>query len=193
MADNKRKIGIMKQGKKYVGSVIIPSDAFRTIDYFNRPALMRHRDNLTTLDNYIQMHDVAMIIDGKVILKKQGAMNILVTDIIFYWDDLENIGDSSEQKRARTLMDNTGRTDLNSANIITPMFDNQFFQITGTFHGNFKSAMMHNFLALTNTSVNQIYIKPETGKWCKKPIDLPHGFLALNMNHIDSYSLKDDE
>ena len=28
MADNKRKIGIMKQGKKYVGSVIIPSDVF---------------------------------------------------------------------------------------------------------------------------------------------------------------------
>ncbi len=193
MTNNQRRFTIIKQGIKYDGSVIIPTNVYRTTDYFNRPALMRHRDNQTTLDNYIQMFDVALVIDGKVILKKQGAMNILVTNIIIYWDDLDKPGDSTEQKRARTLMENIGRTDLNTVNIITPMFDNQFYQIMGSFHGNFKKAMIHNFLALTNTSVNQIYIKPETGEWNKKPIDLPHGFLALNVNYIDSYSLKHDE
>ena len=193
MSEEKRRVNIIKQGKKYLGEILIPSDMYRTTDYFNRPAMMRHRDNKGTLDSYIQLHDVEIIIDDKIVLKRQTVVNIRVIDIIFYWDELDNLGIPVEQKRATAMMENIGRPELNRVNVITPMYGSQFYEISGAFYGKFKRAMLKNFLSLTNATVDHFFKKPETDKWNKKPIALSYGFIALNMNFVDSYSLKFDE
>ena len=193
MSDEKRKICIIKQGKKYLGGISIPSDMYRTTDYFNRPGMMRHRDNQGTLDSYIQLYDVEVIVDSNIVLKRQDVINIRVTDIIFYWDEIDNLGTPVEQKRAKAMMENIGQPELNRANMITPMYGSQFYEISGAFYGRFKRAMVKNFLSLTNATVDHFFKKSETEKWSKKPIALPHGFVALNMSFVDSYSLKIEE
>jgi len=155
MSDEKRRISIIKQGKKYLGGISIPSDMYRTTDYFNRPGMMRHRDNQGTLDSYIQLYDVEMIVDDNIVLKRQP--------------------------------------ELNRANMITPMYGSQFYEISGAFYGRFKRAMVKNFLSLTNATIDHFFKKPETDKWNKKPIALPYDFVALNMSFVDSYSLKTEE
>jgi hypothetical protein len=77
--------------------------------------------------------------------------------------------------------------------MITPMYGSQFYEISGAFYGRFKRAMVKNFLSLTNATVDHFFKKSETDKWSKKPIALPHGFVALNMSFVDSYSLKIEE
>ena len=193
MSDEKRKICIIKQGKKYLGGISIPSDMYRTTDYFNRPGMMRHRDNQGTLDSFIQLYDVEMIIDDKIVLKRQDIANIRVVDIILYWDEIDNLGIPAEQKRAKTMMENMGRSELNRVTVVTPMYGSQFYEVSGAFYGKFKRAMVKNFLSLTHATVDHFFKNPETDKWNKKSVTLPHAFVALNMSFVDSYSLKFDE
>jgi hypothetical protein len=193
MPDDKRKICIIKQGKKYLGGISIPSDMYRTTDYFNRPGMMKHRDNQGTLDSFIQLYDVEMIIDDKIVLKRQDVANIRVIDIILYWDEIDNLGTPVEQKRAKTMMENIGRPELNRVTVVTPMYGSQFYEVSGAFYGRFKRAMVNNFLSLTNATVDYFFKKPETDKWNKKSVTLPHGFVALNMSFVDSYSLLFEE
>ncbi len=193
MSDEKRKICIIKQGKKYLGGISIPSDMYRTTDYFNRPGMTRQLDNQGTLDSYIQLYDVKVIIDDKIVLTKQDVINTRVTDIIFYWDEIDNLGTPVEQKRAKAMMENIGRPELNRVNVITPIYGSQFYEISGAYYGRFKRAVVKNFLSLTNATIDHFVKNPEANKWSKKPITLPYDFVALNMNFVDSYSLKFDE
>jgi hypothetical protein len=193
MSDEKRKINIIKQGKKYLGELPIPSDKYRTTDFFNRPSILRHRADQGTLDSYIQLYDAEVTIDDNFALKRQNVINIRIIDIIFYWDELENVGTPAKQKKAKAMMDNAGQPELNRINVITPMYGDQFYEISGNFFGYFKRAMAKNFLSLTNATIDHFSKTAETGKWNKKPIALPYGFVALNMNFVDSYSLEIDE
>jgi hypothetical protein len=193
MSDEKRKINIIKQGKKYLGELPIPSDKYRTTDFFNRPSILRHRADQGTLDSYIPLYDAEVTIDDNFALKRQNVINIRIIDIIFYWDELENVGTPAEQKKAKAMMDNAGQPELNRINVITPMYGDQFYEISGNFFGYFKRAMTKNFLSLTNATIDHFFKTTETGKWNKKPIALPYGFAALNMNFVDSYSLESDE
>jgi hypothetical protein len=154
---------------------------------------MRHRDNQGTLDSFIQLYDVEMIIDDKIVLKRQDVANVRVIDIMFYWDEIDNLGTPVEQKRAKTMMKSMGRSELNRVTVVTPMYGNQFYEVSGVFYGRFKRAMVNNFLSLTNATVDHFFKKPETDKWNKKSVTLPYGFVALNMSFVDSYSLKFDE
>ncbi len=193
MAEEKRKINIVKPGKHYVGHIAIPSAMFRTLDYFNRPHMMRRIDNQTTLDNYIQIHDVEIAIDGKWPHARLGIANVRVFDIIFFWDELEDSGNESERKRAASYSADSGRAELNRATILTPMYDSQFYEIAGDYFGRFKRALSQNFIALNNATVDQTHLEPDSGQWAKKSISLPHGFVAVNMNYVDSYFLKFEE
>jgi hypothetical protein len=193
MSDEKRKINVTKQGKKYLGMISIPSDMYRTTDYFNRPSMMRHRDNQGTLDSFIQLYDADILIGDNIVLKRQDVVNVRVIDIVFYWDEIDNLGMPAEQKRAKAMMEQMGRAELNRVTVTTPMHGSQFYEISGTFYGKFKRAMVKNFLALTNAAVEHFFKSPESGKWSKRSVSLPHDFVALNMNFVDSYSLKYEE
>jgi len=155
--------------------------------------MMKHRDNQGTLDSYIQLYDVEMIIDDNIVLKRQKVANLRVIDIIFYWDEIDNLGIPVEQKRAKTMMDNMGRSELNRVTVVTPMYGNQFYEVSGAFYGRFKRAMVNNFLSLTDAIVDHFFKKTETDKWNKKSVALPYGFVALNMSFVDSYSLLFEE
>jgi hypothetical protein len=193
MADKKRKINIIKQGKKYFGELPIPSDNFRTSDYFNRPSILRHQADKGTLEGYSQLYDAEVTIDDNFALKKKNIVNIRIIDIIFFWDELENVGIPAKQKKAKAMMENAGRSEFNRINLITSMYGDQFYEISGDFFGYFRRVMATNFLSLTNATIDHFFKTIETGKWNKKPIALPYGFVAFNINFVDSYSLAFDE
>ena len=50
-----------------VGELPIPSDNYRTSDYFNRPSILRHRADQGTLESYAQLYDAEVTIDDDLI------------------------------------------------------------------------------------------------------------------------------
>jgi hypothetical protein len=78
-----RTVTILKKGEQYIGNIDVPSDDYRTSDYFNRPKLMNNTSYHPSFDNYIELSDVKIHLDEKSIIRKE-RLNLLVADILFH-------------------------------------------------------------------------------------------------------------
>ena len=76
------------------------------------------------------------------------------------------------------------KEEAQSVNIITKQVANSFYDITGRFFGLFRKKSKDNFIPLTQANIVEIYRKED--KWVRKKINLPHNFICVSNNHIES-------
>ncbi len=78
--------------------------------------------------------------------------------------------------------------DAQTINIITKQVANSFYDITGTFYGLFKNKSKNNFIPLTQANIAEIFRKQD--KWVKRNVKLPHDFICVSNDHIESICFK---
>jgi hypothetical protein len=184
MDAKQRKLAIVTSlGKKYSGMVDVPSENFRTTDLLNSSNIFWKSPNLKCYDSAIFMSDVRLFLDGTAIYKKFDFIQIKISDIIYFYDDIEGIGDEMEKKRASTMVRQTNE-DAQTVNIITKQVANSFYDITGRFFGLFKKKSKDNFVPLTQANIVEICRRQD--KWVQKKVKLPHNFICVSNNHIES-------
>jgi hypothetical protein len=188
MDANQRKLAIVTSlGKKYSGMVDVPGENFRTTDLLNSANIFWKSPNLKCYDNAIFMSDVRLFLDDKAMYKKFDFIQVKLSDIIYFYDDIEGIGDKMEKKRASTMVRQTDE-DVQTVNMITKQVANSFYDITGKFFGLFKKKSRDNFIPLTQANIVEIYRKQD--KWVQKKVKLPHNFICVSNNHIESVNFK---
>jgi hypothetical protein len=188
MDPKQRKMAIVTSlGKKYTGMVDVPNETFRTTDLLNSSNIYWKSPNLKCYDNGIFMSDVSLFLDNTILYKKFDSIQIKISDIIYFYDDIEEIGDEMEKKRASKILKQTNE-DAQTINIITKQVTNSFYDITGTFYGLFKNKSKNKFIPLTQVNIVEIYRKQD--QWVKKKIKLPHNFICVSNDHIEAIIFK---
>ena len=184
MDAKQRKLAIVTSlGKKYSGMVDVPNETFRTTDLLNSSNIFWKSPNLKCYDNAIFMSDVRLFLDDTAVYKKFDSIQIKISEIIYFYDDIKEIGDEMEKKRASTMVRQTN-VDVQTVNIITKQVANSFYDVNGIFFGLFKKKSNDNFIPLTQVNIVEIYKKQD--KWVQKKVKLPHNFICVSNNHIES-------
>lgn len=182
----RRHIVVMTSfGKKYSGSIDVPSESMRTTDLLNSSAIFWRNPNDKCFDNAILLHDVKLVLDETAVYKKINKMQLKTSEIIFFYDDLGQVGDMQEKTRAGAMREKAGE-ELKSVNIITPIIANSFYDIHGKFYGLFKKKSQDKFIPLFDASIVEIQKNQE--KWAKKTIPLAFGFLGMSSRYIEALS-----
>lgn len=187
MDAEQRKIAIVTTlGKKYSGMIDIPNAALRTTDLLNSANIFWKNPNERCYDNAILMYDVSLFIDDLSVYKKFEKIQIKLSEVFYFYDDFQTIGDAMEKIRASTMIKKT-QEKVQTVNIISIVVANSFFDITGSFYGLFKKKSKDKFLPLTNASMVEIYRKQD--KWFKKEVKLPHKFIGVSNRHIEALNI----
>ncbi len=182
MQTAQRKIVVQTLGKKYIGLIDVPGAGLRTTDLFNSRSIFWKNPNEKCFDDAIQMYDVAITMDGTTSYKHFDKIQIRLPEIIFFYDEYSTLGDQQEVKRATTLSDKA-QDGAQHLTVITKARMNSFYEISGKFHGLFKSKASNSFLPLSDIEVFQILKRQET--WKKKKISISN-FIGVNTSYIES-------
>jgi hypothetical protein len=181
-----RKIGVVTSlGKSYSGLIDIPNANLRTTDLLNSANLFWRNPNEKCMENAILLYNVNLSLGEKAIYKKFNKVQIKISEIIFFYDDYENLGSEVEKSRVDTLNIKTGEK-KQVVNIITPIIANSFYDIEGTFFGQFKKKTHDKFIPLNEVTISEICNKQD--KWVKKRVSLPYSFAGINSGFIESIS-----
>lgn len=181
-----RKITLFTPNKKYSGSIDLKNDDIRTIDQLNSSTIYWKNPAEKSFDDAIMVHDVDISVHGADKLTSFKKLQLRLSDIIFFTDQLTESGDSSEKRRAQTLSAKA-KDERSQAKIITEMRGDSFYFIFGTFHGLFKNKTKQRFFALTDVKIFELL---RTGsKWDRVELDLGNRFIGLSSNHIESCTL----
>ncbi|MBI5556154.1 MAG: hypothetical protein HY885_00790 [Deltaproteobacteria bacterium] len=183
MADQRKVVVVTSLGKKYSGLIDIPNAALRTTDLFNSSNIYWKNPNEKCFENAILMYDASLTFDDSAVYRKFDKIQVKLSEILFFYDDFESIGDEKEKIRATTMAGKT-QEKLQRVNIITRVVACSFYDITGNFYGLFKKKCTDNFIPLTDATMTEIYKKQD--KWFKKEITLPHKFICIGTSHIES-------
>lgn len=173
-------------GKKYTGMVDVPNETLRTTDLLNSANIFWRNPNEKCYDNAILLYDVKLYIDDSSIYKRFDKIQIKLSEIFYFYDNFQNICDDREKKMAFTMIKET-QENAQTVNIITKDVSSSFYEITGSFFGLFKKKSKDKFLPLTQVSIVEIYKKQD--KWIKKEINLPHRFICVSNQHIESVTI----
>ena len=174
---------ITSLGRRYCGKVDIPNKNFRSTDLLNSPTAYCRNPVEKCYENVLLMYDVTLYVDHFAIYKRFEKIQVKMQEIVFFYDELDNVGDASEKKRASSIMAQVDE-DARKVNIITRMVGTSFYDITGTFYGLFKKKSKDRFFPISRAEIVEIYKKEE--KWGKKLIQLPHHFLCINNSFVES-------
>ena len=184
MEAKQRKLVIVTSlGKKYSGLVDVPSETFRTTDLLNSSNIFWKNPNQKCYDNAIFMSNVRLSLGDTGVYKRFDSIQVKLSEIIYFYDEIESVGDEMEQKRATTMVKQSNE-EAQTVNIITRQAGNFFYDITGIFFGLFKKKSRDNFIPLTKANILGIY--REQDKWMQKKIKLPHNFICVSNTHLES-------
>ncbi len=181
-----RQIILYTPNKRYSGKVDLKNDGIRTIDQLNSSTIYWKNPAEKSFNDAILLYDVDVSVHGADKLTSFKKLQLRLTDIIFFTDQLQSSGDFAEKLRAQTLSAKA-KDELAKAKIITEMRGDSFFFIFGTFHGLFKNKTKQRFFPLTDVKVYEII--RTGGKWERIELDLGNSFIGLSSEHIESCSL----
>jgi len=187
MEIEQRRISIVTSlGKRYCGMIDIPNAAFRTTDLLNSANLFWKNPNDKCYNNAILMYDVKLYIEDSAVFKKFDKIQVKLSEIFYFYDELENIGNEREKKWADSVVKQSLDSEK-TVQIVTRNVANSFYFITGTFFGLFRKKSNDKFIPLSKAQILEIYKHQD--KWAKKKIFLPHNFIAVCNEHIESVTL----
>ncbi len=184
MNTDQRKVAIITSlGKKYSGFIDIPNVALRTTDLFNSSMMYWKNPAEKCYDESILMYEAQLFIDESSVYKKFDKIQIKLSEIFYFYDDFETIGDEKEKTRAAVML-TKAQEKSQIVTIITRDVSHSFYDISGKFYGLFKNKSRDKFIPLTEAKMVEIYKKQD--KWFQKEIRLPHKFIGVSTDHIES-------
>jgi hypothetical protein len=187
MDAEQRKIAIVTfLGKKYSGYVDVPNSNFRTTDLLNSANIYWKNPNEKCYDDAILMSNVKLYTDNSLIYKRFDKIQIKLSEIIYFYDDIQSLGDEMEKKRAATMIMQTQEI-AQEVTIITKVVASSFYDISGIFFGLFRKKSRDRFISLTQVKIAEIHNRP--GKWTKREIPLPHNFIGISNQNIESVTI----
>ena len=178
---------ITSMGKKYSGMVDVPNESFRTTDLLNSSNIFWRNPNEKCYDNAIMLYDVKLFIEKDKIYKQFEKIQIKLSEIVYFYDECERVGDEMERKRAMTMAQGV-KEQAQHVHIITTMAANSFYDISGVFFGLFRKKSIDNFVPLTQVTIREIFMRD--GIWKRKDCTTPYGFIGVSNNHIESITLE---
>lgn len=184
-----REVVLFTPNKRYTGKIDLKNDDIRTIDQLNSATIYWKNPNEKSFADAIMMNDVVVSIQGTAKLTSFKKLQLRLSDIIFFTDNLDSSGDTSEKKRAKTLAVKA-QDDVAKVKLLTGMRGDSFFLILGTFHGLFKNKTKSRFLPLTKARIYEVMRTGE--KWERFEIDVGNDFIGLSSSHIESCSFSVD-
>jgi hypothetical protein len=188
METAQRKLTVVTSlGKRYSGLVDVPNANYRTTDLFNSAFTYWKNPDEKCFDNSIMMHDARLLLDDTSVYRQYDKIQIRISEIFLFYDDEPTVGDQSEKKRASTVAKRTQES-AQEINIITHHVAGSFYDITGKFFGVFRQRAKDKFVPLTQANIAEIYKKQD--KWMKKTVVLPHQFICVSNDHIESVTIK---
>jgi hypothetical protein len=185
---SQRKITFYTPYKIYSGFIDIANGSLRTIDIFNSSNLYWKDPTERSFNDALLLNNATIILEGNTKLGDFAKLQVKLSDVLFFHDSLENMGDSLEKKRAANLMLKT-KEDTSQVHIITHTRGGAFFYITGTFYGLFKSKSNHRFIPVTQANVVEIIRSND--KWQKQTIPIEGGFVGISTQHIEACTFSD--
>lgn len=188
------KVTVVTPRKKYLG-VLSPSKVhLRTSDLLNNPNLFPRYHDQTILENALRLHNATELIDGRIRYKKHDHIDIIICNIIFFYDEHESLGNAAERERAKKALEQQKALQPESVKsyltIDTSIYGNSFFEIKGVFFGRFRNLMKQNFVSLTNAKVKEKIIQNNENILSSLPYKIRNSFVAVNTSHIASYSIR---
>lgn len=187
MAEQRKVVIVTSLGKVYRGMVDVPGGDYRTTDLFNSSSIFWRDPNKKCFENSILFHDVQMLIGGSAISVRFDALQIRISEIVYFYDDQQTISDDKEKMRATSMVQKAKET-TQEIDIITIPVANSFYHLTGTFFGLFKKKSNDKFIPLTNVKLTEIYQK--TGKWYQRTVALPYKFVGISTRHIEALRIQ---
>ena len=152
MAEQRKVVVVSSLGKIYKGLVDVPNETFRTTDLFNSANVFWKDPSEKCFDNGFLMRDAELMIEGSAIRVKFDKLQIKISEIIYFYDDLEKITDDKEKMRASTMITKT-KEETQSVDIITRQVGISFYHLTGIFFGLFKKKSNDKFMPLTDVKM----------------------------------------
>lgn len=186
MAEQRKVAVVTSLGRKYSGLIDIPNATLRTTDLFNSSNIFWKNPNEKCFENAILMYDTSLTFDDSAMYREFEKIQLKLLEVFYFYDDFKTIGDEKEKKRAATMISKT-QEKLQRVNIITRAVATSFYDIQGNFYGLFKKKSHDKFIPLTDVQMTRIYKKE--GKWFKKEVTLPHNFICISTNHIESVTI----
>lgn len=184
----KREVCLFTPNKKYTGTIDLKNDGIRTIDQLNSAMIYWKNPAEKSFDDAVQLTDVTVSVHGTTKLTSFKKLQLRLSDIVFFSDQLHSTGDTSEKIRAKTLSVKS-KDDLAKVRVLTGMRGDSFFLILATFHGLFKNKTKQRFMPLTEAKIYEIM---RTGdKWERIEIDVGNDFIGLSSNHIEACSFSE--
>lgn len=181
-----RQVILYTPNKIYAGKIDLKNDDIRTIDQLNSSTIYWKNPTEKSFDDAVLLYDVDVSVHGAEKFTSFKKLQLRLSDIIFFTDQLQSSGDSSEKLRAQTLSAKA-KDEQAQAKIITEMRGDSFFFIFGTFHGLFKNKTKQRFFPLTGVKAYEIL--RTGGKWERIEIELSNQFIGLSSAHIESCTL----
>lgn len=179
----RRDITVYTPGKHYVGEIDVPNAKLRTTDLLNRENLYWKDPAEKKFDDSLLMFNVTLSIEGIREFQKFDRVQIRQPNIIFFHDDIVNLGDEVEKKR---VIASRGDSEVEKQfiHLITKVRLNSFFDIKGSFFGLFKMKSNQKYLPLSDVVLYEIINRK--GQWMKRKIDLVNNFIGVNTRHVET-------
>ena len=180
VATQEWKTIIVTTGKIYEGKLSCNPHVQdkRTLSFLNAKAASYMDKHF--LEGYIFLKDASLLLDGEILFTVDKVL-INISQIIFAYDEYEQMGSDIERRRFYTLQEQRSQKPI-SVNIVTSITKDSFYNIKGEYKGAFKEIVSRQFVPLVNVEMEEICEKD--GQVCKEKQKKP--FIALNKDHIES-------
>ncbi len=185
---SQRKITFYTPYKIYSGFIDVANETLRTIDIFNSSNLYWKDPTERSFNDALLLNNATIMLEGNTKLGDFAKLQVKLSDVLFFHDSLENMGDSLEKKRAANLMLKT-KEDTSQVHLLTHTRGGAFFYISGMFYGLFKSKSNHRFIPITQANVVEIIRSNDT--WQKQTIPIEGGFVGISTQHIEACTFSD--
>ena len=193
MKENQTKIVLVTPGRTYFGTLRKANSQLRTSDLLNNPNLFSSHLDQNREKNSLRLYQVSELIDGRIPYKTHDRRDIVISKILFFYDEYVSLGNASERERARRVLNEQSGMKSEPEKLVdlsTSIHGNTFYEIAGKFFGRFKQIMEQTFILLTNVKVEKKNIDIKKGVLSKLTHEIPSSFLAVNTHHIVSYVVK---
>lgn len=185
MSYSQRRVTLHTPGKMYSGLIDLGSETLRTIDVFNSSSIYWRDPADKSFDDALLLHDANVVLEGGISIGDFKKLQIKLTEVVFFSDNLAFTGNFKEKMRAQTLKGKVNE-DSSLVRIITKSRSDSFYYIQGVFHGLFKAKTKQRFIPIAEATVTAVV--RAGAKWEKRRVDIHNNFVGINVNYIESCS-----
>ncbi len=180
-----RQVILYTPQKTYSGVVDLGSMNMRTIDLFNSANIYWKKPSEKSLNDSIMLKKVHVTIGGGTSLGSFSTLQMRLSEIIFFTDEREEVGDFGEKSRATSLANKNGNG-IVTARIITRMSGDVFYVVNGILRGLFRAKSKNRYLPIVKATVNAV---ARVGDTWKNETVLSNAFIGLATDHIEACSV----